>query len=50
MHLNPVNRGLVVHPRDWRWSSWSHYLKGEKGLISIDRWNESADLILNPHP
>ena len=41
---------LVVHPRDWRWSSWSHYLKGEKGLISIDRWNESADLILNPHP
>jgi putative transposase len=25
MHLNPVKRGLVVHPRDWPWSSWSHY-------------------------
>jgi REP-associated tyrosine transposase len=50
MHLNPVTRGLVVHPRDWPWSSWSHYAKGETGLISIDRWNESADVTLNPHP
>ena len=36
MHANPVNRKLVVHPRDWPWSSWSHYEKGEIGLIRID--------------
>jgi putative transposase len=36
MHANPVKRKLVVHPKDWPWSSWSHYRKGEKGLIRID--------------
>ena len=25
MHLNPVKRGLVVHPKDWLWSSFSFY-------------------------
>jgi putative transposase len=36
MHANPVKRKLVVHPKDWPWSSWSHYAKGEDGLIRID--------------
>jgi putative transposase len=36
MHANPVTRGLVKHPKDWPWSSWSFYEKGEAGLISID--------------
>jgi putative transposase len=36
MHANPVNRRLVKHPKDWPWSSFSHYAKGEKGLIRID--------------
>jgi len=36
MHANPVVRKLVVHPREWPWSSWSQYAKGEKGLIRID--------------
>jgi putative transposase len=36
MHRNPVQRKLVVHPKDWPWSSWSHYAKGELGLIRID--------------
>jgi len=22
-HSNPVTRGLVRHPKDWPWSSWS---------------------------
>jgi len=35
MHGNPVMRGLVQHPRDWPWSSWSNYAKGE-GLIAVD--------------
>jgi putative transposase len=36
MHRNPVQRKLVVHPKDWPWSSWSHYAKDEPGLIRID--------------
>ena len=36
MHANPVKRKLVGHPRDWPWSSWSHYAKGEVGLLRID--------------
>ncbi len=36
MHANPVTRGLVKHPEDWPWSSWSFYTKGEAGLVGID--------------
>jgi putative transposase len=36
MHANPVKRKLVIHPKDWPWSSWSYYAKGEEGLIRID--------------
>ncbi len=36
MHANPVARKLVDHPKDWRWSSWSFYAKGEAGLVPID--------------
>ena len=36
MHANPVVRGLVKHPKNWPWSSWSFYEKGEAGLIPID--------------
>jgi len=36
MHANPVVRGLVEHPKDWRWSSWGFYWGGEEGLVRID--------------
>lgn len=36
MHGNPVKRGLVTHPKDWPWSSWSNYAKGGQGLIAVD--------------
>ena len=36
MHANPVARKLVDHPKDWPWSSWSFYAKGEPGLVPID--------------
>jgi putative transposase len=36
MHRNPVTRGLVEHPKDWPWSSWSFYENGEPGLVAID--------------
>jgi putative transposase len=50
MHLNPIKRNLVIHLRDWPWSSWSHYANGETGLIGIDRWDEPIGEIENPHP
>jgi len=50
MHANPVRRKLVTHPRDWPWSSWSHYAKGERGLIAIDSLGERTNPRENPHP
>jgi len=40
IHRNPVRRKLVSHPKDWPWSSWAHYGKGERGLIRIDHLSE----------
>jgi putative transposase len=36
MHMNPLKRKLVAHPRDWPWSSFSFYAKRESGLVRID--------------
>ncbi len=35
MHRNPVPRGLVAEPDDWRWSSYRFYLLGEPGLVRV---------------
>ena len=32
MHFNPVKRGLVESPKDWKWSSYRFYWKNGKGL------------------
>jgi putative transposase len=36
MHRNPVVRGLVAEPGDWRWSSFPHYESGEAGVVEIE--------------
>ena len=36
MHANPVIRGLVKHPKDWPWGSWSFYFGGEPILVQMD--------------
>ena len=36
MHMNPVKRKLVGHPKDWPWSSFSFYAKKETVLVRID--------------
>jgi putative transposase len=36
MHRNPVERGLVPMPEDWRWSSFRHYATGEQGTVEIE--------------
>jgi len=37
MHMNPVCEKLVAHPRDWPWSSWTFYERGEE-LLAMDKW------------
>jgi len=36
MHMNPVKRKLVAHPKDWPWSSFSFYSGRGSGLVRID--------------
>jgi hypothetical protein len=37
MHRNPVARGLVEKPEDWKWSSYRFYACGELGLVRVNR-------------
>jgi len=36
IHRNPVTRGLVAKPEDWRWSSFRHYAMGIEGVVEIE--------------
>jgi putative transposase len=36
MHRNPVKRGLVERPEQWRWSSFRAYCYGERGLVRVN--------------
>jgi len=36
IHRNPVARGLVQQPEDWRWSSFLHYATGVEGVLEIE--------------
>jgi len=36
MHRNPVKRGLVQEPEQWRWSSFRYYKYGEAGLVRVN--------------
>jgi putative transposase len=36
LHRNPVHRGLVEKPEDWRWSSFRHYATGVEGTVEIE--------------
>lgn len=49
IHRNPVTRGLVARPEDWQWSSFRHYLTGERVVVEIEsqwtaRLRESAGI------
>lgn len=53
MHRNPVKRGLVQRPGDWRWSSFRHYVSGCEGVVEIesqwtDRKRENTGVIFQP--
>jgi putative transposase len=36
IHRNPVTRGLVSKPEDYRWSSFNHYATGQPTSIEIE--------------
>ena len=36
IHRNPVRRGLVGEPGEWKWSSFRHYALREKGVVEIE--------------
>jgi putative transposase len=36
IHRNPVKRGLVKEPAEWKWSSSRHYARRETGVVEIE--------------
>lgn len=36
IHRNPVRRGLVERPEEWKWSSFAHYATGAAGAVEIE--------------
>lgn len=36
LHRNPVTRGLVKYPADWKWTSFRHYALRENGPVEIE--------------
>jgi putative transposase len=47
IHRNPVERGLVSSPEQWRWSSFRWYLCGETGPVRI---NDTDILVMKIRP
>jgi len=47
IHRNPVSRGLVASPEQWRWSSYRWYWCGEKGPVRI---NDTDILVMTVRP
>jgi putative transposase len=40
MHMNPLKRKSVDHPREWPWSSFSFYSDDKSGMIRVDPVHE----------
>jgi len=38
LHRNPVKRGLVEAPEQWRWSSFRAYAYQETGPVGVNEW------------
>lgn len=36
VHRNPVRRGLVESPEQWKWSSYRHYALREIGVVEVE--------------
>ncbi len=40
IHRNPVKRGLVLRPEEWKWSSYRYYMLDEKTTLTVTRYEE----------
>jgi putative transposase len=47
MHDNPVKRGLVLKPEQWRWSSCRWYTLDERGPVLVNEPQEIELLLRN---
>ena len=49
-HNNPVKRGLVMSPGEWRWSSWGcyHGVEDVPLVVDIEEWYAAVSIELNP--
>jgi len=43
-HNNPVARGLVKSPEEWKWSSFRYYERGEAVRLAMD-WDEHWPIV-----
>jgi len=57
IHRNPVARGLVASPDDWKWSSFRHYQTGVRATVEIEsEWTarergwQLPEWMRNPRP
>ena len=48
MHRNPVTRGLVAQPENWKWSSFRQWQTGESGIVVVET-NIAANRKLPPN-
>ena len=52
IHRNPVKRGLVASPEQYRWSSFSHYATGMRGVVEIESewtaWHRRPLIAIKP--
>jgi putative transposase len=54
MHRNPVKRGLVKSPGEWRWSSFRHYAMNEAGVVAVNverlpKWARATTMAVSSH-
>ncbi|MBD3169440.1 MAG: hypothetical protein GF307_08150 [candidate division Zixibacteria bacterium] len=45
IHYNPVRKGWVDKPEDWKWSSAGFYIEGKKSVVIIDKENMNRRMI-----
>ena len=41
MHRNPIKRGRVLEPQQWRWSSFRHYAYDEPGPVLVNEFQKA---------
>jgi hypothetical protein len=47
MHLNPVRKGLVKRPEEWRWSSYNNFSLDQAAVASCPI--RVDDVLLSEH-